>query len=620
MLETILKIGELLRQGDDDEPPHSKIKHHRYFIPAPKSDEKNKRVVKRIAVPVNEDFSFNFEKASPINEDDDALYFFRFKTSEQDSSPPRYVIGDIYYARKEDKSECGMYRTSDETKNKSKSSFDFDKDDLRPFLRSDWIVKFRESFKRQMKDIEAFLAREIEALEVTESTKERGIFLHFDFNGKHWYELEGFEYVIQGIVETFFEGEAQKLTLKKSLYNAISSNQEKADVQFPNFNRNEQFKTRAFTSHEANNLIYAIRYIGNPTLRIKSLHLVVLPQGDKLTRKDLEAFASRKNLDDEAQAERTLARKNAPDRLLRAVTDDVPPSVTQFDLVFKDTGGKVAIDAVEISGIEKTFLSELSERVKQCRNDVIDQRSEQFAEAEVPDDFKGIGIEESFRHILDGTVFEWKSNGDAHVPQPKKLRNESRFQSHLFRVLPQIYAGAYTHDALLLPALVENTEYKIRNGKTNREARDYFNFARFDYFFLTKLQVNGEQTMNELKTSPSYEAGKLLGELARPINFKIGSFSKTHAGMLTRRIADVKSLVALINEISEIMNRHDLATNARRKISSDLMSNVREMTDKDYRKDFFAFGFFESYFKSKVKEDDQTVSDEASDETIVATI
>lgn len=345
-----------------------------------------------------------------------------------------------------------------------------------------------------------------------------------------------------------------------------------------------------------------------------------MPQGDKLTRKDLETFASRKNLDNEAQSERTLARKNAPDRLLRAVIDDVPPGVTQFDLIFKDTGGKVAVDAVEISGIEKSFLSLLSERVKQCRNVVLDDRTEQFAEKDVLDDFKSIDIEDSFRHIIDGTVFEAKLSNGVRVPQPKKLRNESRFQNHLFRVLPQIYAGAYTHDTRLLPALIENTEYKIRNGKTNREAQDYFNFARFDYFFLTMLQVNGEQTMNELKTSPSYEAGKLLGELARPINFKIGSFSKTHVGMLTRRIADVKSLVALINEVSEIMNRHDLATNARRKISSDLMSNVREMTDKDYRKDFFAFGFFESYFKSKIKEDDQTTSDEIDGETVAATI
>lgn len=253
MLETILRIGELLRQGGDAKPPHSKIKHHRYFVPAPESDEKSKRVVKRIAIPVNEDFLFDFEKARSIDQDDAGLYFLRFKTSEQDSSPPRYLIGDIYYARKQDGSEGGMYRIRDETTKKGKSSFDFDKDDLRPFLQSEWVVKFRESFKKQIRDIEVFLTREIESLEVSENTKERGIFLHVDFGGKHWYELEGFEGVIKGIVETFFEGKEDILTLKKSLYAPLSTYQK--DLQFPNFEQDEQFKTRSFTLQEANNLL-----------------------------------------------------------------------------------------------------------------------------------------------------------------------------------------------------------------------------------------------------------------------------------------------------------------------------------------------------------------------------
>jgi hypothetical protein len=613
MLETILKIGELLRQSADARVPSDAIKHHRYFVPAPKSDAKSKRIVKKYSIAVGSNLTFDFSGVSEINQDDAALYYFRYKTSESDNQY-RYIYGDIYFAVNKDGKQCGHYRTS------PRSFLTTKKSDLAPFLKSKLVENFRAAFAKQADEVERFLLEKASAIVTDDNTKERGVFLHFRFEGEkeHWYQREELEAIKQGVIETFFDQRGDRYTMKKSLYNALSSYQE--DLQFPNFSRDDQFKTRDFTAAEANALVYAISYAENPTLKIKNLNIVVLPQGDEIERKDLEAFASRKNLDEQVQAERTLARK-ATDPLLRAVTDDVPQSVMQFDLIFREAGKNVDVDAVELSGIRKSFLSVLSDRVKHCRNYVIDERAEHLAKANVPDDFESIDIEKSFRHVFDGTIFDYKkTQDDERVSQPKKLRNERRFHGHLFRVLPQIYAGAYMHDRLLLPALIENTEYKIRNGKTGNEAQDYFNFARFDYFFLTKLQVNGEQTMNELNSSPSYEAGKLLGELARPINFKIGSFSKTHVGMLTRRIANVNSLVALINEISEIMSRHDLATSPRRKISSDLMSKVREMTDKDYSKNFFAFGFFESYFKPKMKEDDQTTNDETDDGTVAASI
>ena len=565
MLDTLLEIGKTLRAANE-------LKYHRYFRRAPIYE--GIKTAKYFSIPVDKDFQFNFDDKQQV-EDQVAIrnqyYYFRFKTSEA-SNQVLYVFGDVYYALDKKSKEVGSYRIKP-------NSFRIKKEYLKPFNRAN-ILRFRESFERQIERIESFLREE---------GKQNDIFLHFDyFRDKHWYELEAeFECIQQGVVDTFFREQNGRLVLKKSLYKTLSSPEK--DSQFPHFVVEHQYKTRGFSSEEATNLLYAIDYSKEPVIKIQDMKIIILPKADDLTAQELEDFFVKKNPDAQTQAERTVSGRTSSDLLFKRVVENVLPETTQFDFIFSEAG-KVDVDAIELSGIEKSFLSDLNERIKEIRNKVLKERDNLYSI--IPADFEHLDIQNSFRHVLDGTVLE-------DVKKNKKLRNKQRFQTHLFKVLPQIYSGAYYRDQILLPALIDNTELKIRNAKKKTEARDYFNFSKYDFFFLTMLRLDGEQFMALMKNTPSYKAGRLLGELARPISLKITPFSKTHVGMLSRRIADVRSLIKMVNEVDEILSRHELANEKRRKLSQELSAYIREMSDRDYIKDFCVFGFFETYFEKR---------------------
>ena len=100
---------------------------------------------------------------------------------------------------------------------------------------------------------------------------------------------------------------------------------------------------------------------------------------------------------------------------------NVAESITQFDFVFSKKGGSAStpdVDMIELSGIERSFLAELSERVKQIREPLREERDSVFPKR--PKQFAFLDIRKSFLNIL----------GDVTTDKKK-------YQSHLFKVLPQ---------------------------------------------------------------------------------------------------------------------------------------------------------------------------------------
>jgi hypothetical protein len=90
-LDTILKIGKTLREGAND-----KMKHFRYAA-SPKADKDGNYPI-CITIPVNEDFSFDWSGIFKMPQKNmDSLYYLRYKTSDSDTSPTKYMFGDIYY-------------------------------------------------------------------------------------------------------------------------------------------------------------------------------------------------------------------------------------------------------------------------------------------------------------------------------------------------------------------------------------------------------------------------------------------------------------------------------------------------------------------------------------------
>ena len=193
--------------------------------------------------------------------------------------------------------------------------------------------------------------------------------------------------------------------------------------------------------------------------------------------------------------------------------------------------------------------------------------------------------------------------------------DEKKYQSYLLKTLPKIYSNTYHRDPILLNWFIENTELWIRRADFDK-AREHFVLTRFDWLFLNKIQIEGEQFMKELLESDSYNIGIKLGELCRPISWKKGSFTATHAGMLTRRVSTVQGLLQFILEVEEIMCRNKLATSERRSLANELVGFIKNLEQKEYDKYFLGFGFFESYFKKLTEADKIEVDelDEQSDE------
>ncbi len=76
-LDTVLQIGKVLRNSEDN------LKYFKYVEPCPKDKDGNRPIC--ITIPVNPDFSFNWEgvKITPENERG-KLFYLKFKTSDSD--------------------------------------------------------------------------------------------------------------------------------------------------------------------------------------------------------------------------------------------------------------------------------------------------------------------------------------------------------------------------------------------------------------------------------------------------------------------------------------------------------------------------------------------------------
>src|SRR6185312_2873301 len=96
-LNTILKIGKALRQSEDS------LKYYKYLEACPVKIDKEGNTICPIciSIPVNADFSFDWDKVKITQENERGdLFYLKFTTSDSDSSPKKFVFGDIFYSRK----------------------------------------------------------------------------------------------------------------------------------------------------------------------------------------------------------------------------------------------------------------------------------------------------------------------------------------------------------------------------------------------------------------------------------------------------------------------------------------------------------------------------------------
>ena len=581
MLDTLLKIGKTLRES-------GRLRHHRYIKSAPKVEKTKtgsmKTDVVYLSLPVREDFTFDFDNLDTNFHNENIIpdfYYLAYKSSDADTLV-KYVWGDISYGVDKKGKEQGYYRMENaEVKNAfGLSSFTRGIEDAKTFNGTN-IEKFRESFAANRERIENLLK---------EYGQEKYCYLHFDFHGerKHWYQ---FEDEINAVNKKFlqeFIGEKQNnsIVLRKSLYKTLASPEK--NLPFPNFSASNIYKTRTFHSEdEVLDLIYAINYSTRAVISERDIKIIILPKGENIEAIHIEEFFERRKFKDAENAEEKIIDQNKvePDALFAPMIDEeVPGEIVEFDFVFSKAGGMTSpdVDMIELAGIKRSLLAEFATRANDIQFEVEKEREKIFGKN---DKIKSLNIKWSFLNIL----------GDV-------TKDKKKYQSHLLKVLPQIYSGTYYKDAILLPAFIEKTEYNIRQEKSD------FNLLKFSYEFLLRLRNNnGENAMEDMKKSSSYTAGKLLGQLAQPVSWEIKSFEKNYVGLLSRRISDKQGLVAFANFINQKLAIHERAYPSLKEKYIELANILSEMENKEYHREYCAFGFFEGYF-AKFEKPEKTTS------------
>ncbi len=582
MLDTLLQIGKTLRKS-------GRLRHHRYIKPAPKKETTPKGVIKTdvvyLVLPVREDFTFDFDNLDYSFHNENIIpnfYYLAYKSSDADTLV-KYIWGDISYGVDKKGKEQGYYRMENpQVKNAfGFSSFTRGIEDAGTFNGTN-IEKFRESFAENQERIENLLK---------EYGREKYCYLHFNFQGErnHWYQFEDELNAVNKKFLREFIGEKQNdsIVLRKSLYKTLASPEK--NLPFPNFSASNIYKTRTFQSEdEVLDLIYAINYSTKAVITERDIKIIILPKGENIEAKDIEEFFERRKFKNEPNAEEKLIEQNKSelDILFAPVVDeDVSNDIVEFDFVFSKAGGMTSpdVDMIELAGIKRSLLAALATRANDIRFEVEAEREKLVGKS---DKIKSLNIKWSFLNIL----------GDV-------TKDKKKYQSHLLKVLPQIYSGTYYKDAVLLPAFIEKTEYNIRQEKSD------FNLLKFNYEFLVRLRnKNGENAMEDMKNSKSYVAGKLLGRLAQPVSWEIKSFEKNYVGLLSRRISDKQGLVAFANFINQKLAIHERTYPSLKEKYTELAGILSEMENKEYDREYCAFGFFEGYF-AKFEKPEKTVTE-----------
>lgn len=411
------------------------------------------------------------------------------------------------------------------------------------------------------------------------------IFIHFDFaNNENWYGYkDAIKAINNKVLSDFVEESEDGWVLKKSIYKTLCSGNKKNDIQFPGFNMNSKYKSKAFTEESVEDLFYAIDF-SEKGLAIAGTDILIitLPLGENLTAKDYYEF-QQKNDEEKVKMENEVQQDKNIEPLFDIFENGNEDIITSFDVIFaKPKSKQPGVNYIEISGLEKSKIRNTKNRIAEIARNIYQKRKTYFRNTSK--DFFGFRLSNSFKNILGS--FQSDNKGKISI------KANPKYQSHLLKILPLIYTDNYYSDAQLLPSFVQNVEYTIRAGDSK------FNFLKFDLEFLISIQNNQKNKYMDITTSDSYQIGSLLGKLAK--NFAgdkspIKSFEKNYVGNLSRRISSIDDFIKLKNDIEQKLIMHE-KTKFTYQTSFDLAQKVKEFKGV-YNKEQCAFGFFESYFK-----------------------
>lgn len=583
-LETVLKLGRLYRQSPNSKDYHELVnKVSRDVDAIKKKKDTNGNLIQtsfyRIPVSQGDDGQMRILlNERELIEDEDRkknLYYLNFKTSGKDAEK-RYLFGDIiynYFQTKSGADEGGNYRLI------GKSSSFLRCEEIAASLADTPIGQFRKSFAGQREEIEALLL------------SEPSIVLHFDFGGKDWYEFPNiFDTINAKIMESFVSEHKLSggVVLEKYLYKTLGGTT-------PGFGSAGTYKTKVFTPDEVQDLMYAVGLSQKPLIRIKSIGIVALPKGENLSFGVVNRFLSRSAQEaesDEDTAENQLktanqATQDDPDDLFGELIENEFADNVQYDILMMSIPASVTgvyADLVEISSVEKSLLREVSVRINKVRREIIDNALSSSNGRFQP----SLLIQKSFRKILGGLTKE-----------------EKKYQSHILKILPQIYTNTYFSDSLLLPAFIEKIEKGIRDGE-KKQKKEEVNFLTFKYDFYFLMKIQNQDNLMPITESKSYAIGQCLGTMAKQFaawrdDCPIKSFEKSYVGNLTRRISSLDEVAVFCDFLNQKLTMHERLFSDVTSAYLKLTELLKNFSNERYNKHYCSLGFFESYYTNDTK-------------------
>lgn len=398
------------------------------------------------------------------------------------------------------------------------------------------------------------------------------VFIHFNFVGlpkSNWHEQPEFEKIVDILNRKISEKDRQgNIVITKYIYPTLCSGDKKNDIQFPNFRKQNNYKSFFFTEDSFNDLLFANEICGCHRMWIKgsNIKIYVFPRSINQYI-DAETY---ENFFFKRETEAGLLSLD----FLNSFESDTSCYSICFDFVFCEKG-QTDKYLLELSGLENSKLHVIKNNINKAESDIKILMIDDLGWAD-----KFLSVENAFLWLLGSCRFR---DGKCDFEISKF------YESHLLKVLPQIYTDSYYSDNCLLYYLNDKVEAVCRNIT---ECRNIYYKLKYAFMLLCKIQKHNKYI--EIMSSQSFELGRILGRLAQPLGRKISSFQKNYVGLLSRRVATKDDCKKFANEISEKLQLHDCLYGRGDEIST-FIKGVETMPS--YDKDEFTFGFFDGYFK-----------------------
>ena len=610
MLDTVIKIGQLYRQALDAHRYHeqiNKIWDEVENLKKQKNKDGNPVDVVFYNLPVidNENsYKFNFDNISIIEDEDiqKRLYRFNFKTSGGDSTS-KYLFGDIVHSFTNSKKQNGTIVTDDKgsyklyskkdnsiylRENKSIEQPSFYR--ASPYsinIKNKQICEFRKEYEDKIDKIHQLL--EIDKITV----------VHFDFENKNWFELDGIiDFIDFSMVENFVENSpiGDGFVLNKSLYKSLIGGEFKYYSFIPNFDREANaYKGRTLSKEELLNIVYAKDIYTHRAVKAGTYNINVMPYYENISIGVLKDFFNKESFSVKSEKASELKILNEAyaeledendifcfDEIFSPMLDKSFNQKVTFDISFiwLNPSNKKYEDFVEIGTVEYSYVIDLANFIEGKALE-ISIKSEKDKALKYP--YKP-RILKSFASILKN-----------------KKRGDTLYNRYIIKVLPKVYLNSYYEDDILLPAFIEQLELKIRDAEKNLKQYEFYTL-KYDFYFLMNIQKNNN--LMKITQTKSYALGKNLGIMARQFaawrdDCPIKSFEKSYVGNLSRRITTIDELVKFAGFINEKLTIHDKLYPDVKNAYLQLVETIDLFEGEKYNKHNCALGFFESYYGKK---------------------